>query len=84
MGKAHYRTPKKQGGLSLVPELWERIDEAARRAGVTRNRVIETLLMREFELDHDLQNQHVNKRHTKGAARAQTVQFEAIDDDDNH
>lgn len=48
--KTQPREPKKQGGLSLRPELWNRIDDAARIAGVKRNQVIETVLMREFGL----------------------------------
>jgi hypothetical protein len=39
---------KRQGGLSLVPALWDEIDRIAKLGGVPRNRVIETALMEKF------------------------------------
>ena len=59
--KAQARTPKKQGGISLRPELWERIDEAARLAGVPRNQVMETALMRAFKLVPDFRKETTRK-----------------------
>lgn len=53
MTKRHYGTVKKQGGISLIPDLWARIDEAAEIAGVPRNRVMETVLMKAFGLAPD-------------------------------
>ena len=48
MRKPHLSQPKRQGGLSLIPALWEEIDKVAALAGVPRNRVIETALMEKF------------------------------------
>ena len=53
MAKRHGSEPKRQGGISLPPELWKRIDEAASIAGVPRNRVMETILLRAFGLVPD-------------------------------
>lgn len=55
MRKPDHGTPRKQGGLSLIPELWEAIDRTARLGKVPRNRVIETVLMREFGFEKDSQ-----------------------------
>lgn len=59
------KTPKRQGGISLRPELWERIDAAARIAGVPRNQVMETVLMREFGLVSDFRKSQDNMRTTE-------------------
>lgn len=48
MRKPSLGQAKRQGGLSLIPALWEEIDRVAKLAGVPRNQVIETTLMREF------------------------------------
>lgn len=55
MRKAQHGTPKRQGGISLVPALWDRIDEVARAAGVPRNRVMERALMEAFGMPDDFQ-----------------------------
>lgn len=39
---------KRQGGLSLIPALWDEIDRIAKHAGVPRNQVIEKALMEQF------------------------------------
>ena len=54
MRKSHHGTPKRQGGLSLIPALWDRIDEVARAAGVPRNQVIERALMMSFGISDDV------------------------------
>lgn len=48
MRKPQFNQPKRQGGLSLIPALWDEIDRVASLAGVPRNRVIETALMEKF------------------------------------
>lgn len=48
MRKTHHGQVKRQGGLSLVPALWEVIQGIADAAGVPKNQVIENALMREF------------------------------------
>ena len=48
MRKPALGQPKRQGGLSLVPALWDEIDRIAKLGGVPRNRVIETALMEKF------------------------------------
>ena len=53
MRKSQHGTPKRQGGISLVPALWERIAEVARQGGVSKNQVMETALMREFGVSTD-------------------------------
>lgn len=66
--KTQRGVPKKQAGISLVPALWEAIDEAARRAGVRRNQVMETVLMREFGLERDLRKMPETSHETPTAA----------------
>lgn len=46
----HNAEKKRQRGISLVPSLWERIDEAAEVAGVPANRVIEKVLSDRFRV----------------------------------
>ncbi len=53
---------KRQGGISLIPSLWQRIDEAARLAGVPRNRIMENVLMDRFGLPDDSRKSRVNTR----------------------
>jgi len=50
MRTAHHGQPKLQKGISLIPDLWQALDKAAAQAGVPRNQVVETILMREFGL----------------------------------
>jgi hypothetical protein len=63
--KTRSQPPKRQGGISLRPELWERIDEAARIAGVPRNQVMETALMERFGLESNFRKMHTKKRDTE-------------------
>lgn len=62
MRKTHHGTPKRQGGLSLIPALWDEIDRVAETAGVPRNQVIETVLMREFGVPNGSQNVDASSR----------------------
>jgi len=62
MRRPQHGKAKRQSGISLVPELWDRIDEAARLAGVPRNQVMETALMERFGLARDSQKKVVIPR----------------------
>ncbi len=65
MRKPNLGQAKRQGGLSLIPALWEEIDRVAKLAGVPRNQVIETALMREFlpEWDSRFSSNSVHSTH---------------------
>ena len=56
--------PKRQGGISLIPALWDAIDDAAKLAGVPRNRVMERILMEKFGLSTDYRKAATNSRET--------------------
>lgn len=62
MKRAAYGQPKRQGGISLVPALWEKIDEAARLAGVPRNQIMERALMERFGMVEESRNSGRNSR----------------------
>lgn len=61
MKQSEFGQPRRQGGISLIPALWERIEEAAELGGVSRNRVMERVLMERFGLATD-----VHKTTTRG------------------
>lgn len=68
MRNPQHGTPKRQGGISLIPELWAAIEQAAERGGVPKNRVMETILMREFGIAGDSQKTDKNDRKMRAVA----------------
>jgi hypothetical protein len=64
MRKPLLSQPKRQGGLSLIPALWEEIDRIAALGGVPRNRVIENALMEKFLPSADSQKVVAQSRKT--------------------
>jgi hypothetical protein len=64
MRKPQNKVAKRQGGISLIPDLWDAIDRAAKLAGVPRNQVMEQVLMREFGLACDSQKTSAKSRAT--------------------
>ena len=65
MRKAHHGTTKRQGGISLIPALWEEIDRVAKAAGVSRNQVMERALMERFGVQGDIQKSEGRTRRTE-------------------
>lgn len=65
MRKAHFGQSKRQSGISLIPALWDRIDEVARAAGVPRNRVMERALMDAFGMSETVHKTDGRRRSTE-------------------
>lgn len=68
MRKSTFGEKKRQGGISLIPALWDAIDEAARLAGVPRNQVMERALMERFGLLSEYRISGANSRSSVVAA----------------
>jgi hypothetical protein len=67
MRKPQHGTPKRQGGISLIPALWAEIDRVAAAAGVSRNQVMERALMATFGVASDLRKTGSGTRKTEEA-----------------
>lgn len=57
---------KRQGGISLIPDLWDEIDRIAKQAGVPRNQVMERALMQAFGVSADIQKMDGKSRSANG------------------
>lgn len=65
MRKPQHGQPKRQGGISLIPALWDEIDRVARAAGVPRNQVMERALMQAFGVSTESQKTRVESHRTE-------------------